>query len=56
MEEDDEAEASGAEEADEDAEGDREGDSEGGDFGSMPTEEQLPGMQKSKPNKCVSRC
>lgn len=26
-------------------------ESEGADFGSMPTEEQLPGMQKSKPDK-----
>ena len=31
--------------------GDGEEESEGADLGSMPTEEQLPGMQKPKPDK-----
>lgn len=54
-EEEEEVNIEGEDEEEVDIEREDEGgvDSEGGGFGSMPTEEQLPGMQRSKPIKYV---
>ncbi|DBA75127.1 hypothetical protein WJX77_008338 [Trebouxia sp. C0004] len=52
-EEEEDGNVGGEDEEEVDIEGEDKGgvDSEGGGFGSMPTEEQLPGMQRSKPDR-----